>query len=188
LGRAHLPANDFLALYVGDVPGFHSLIRGSDRFLDQAERLAQISHQDWRDGLPKQERGGALDVPFEELDQEGSAANVAAAARIPEILALAGFHFEQGTATVIQEGKVRSFLQNHVESLAEAEHKGWEVQKRMEGWSYAPERDDVIRKHPLLAPYSEVPEEQKDKDRRTILNYPEYARKARFKIVSRWLG
>jgi len=188
LGRAHLPANAFLALYVDDVPGFHSMIRGSDRFLDQAERLAPILHQDWRDGLPKREKGGALDVPFEELDQEGRAANVAAAARIPEILALAGFHLEEGTATVKQEAEVRSFLQNHVEFLAEAEHKGWEAQKRMEGWTYAPERDNVTRKHPLLVPYADLSEEQMGKDRRTILNYPKYARKARFKIVSRRLG
>ncbi len=42
LGRAHLPANGFLALYVDDVPGFHSLIRRSDRFLNHAEKLAPI--------------------------------------------------------------------------------------------------------------------------------------------------
>jgi hypothetical protein len=55
----------------------------------------------------------------------------------------------------------------------------------VEGWTHASKRDDVKRTHPLLVPYSELPEEEKDKDRRTIQNYPKYAQAAGFKIVSR---
>jgi hypothetical protein len=109
LGRAHLPADNLLGLYVDDVAGLHSLIRRSDRFLDQAEKLAPILHEDWRQGLPKKEKGAVFDVTYEELDQEGKAANVAAAARIPEILALAGFSLEGGKASSKQETVVRRF-------------------------------------------------------------------------------
>jgi hypothetical protein len=35
-----------------------------------------------------------------------------------------------------------------------------------------------------VVPYSELPEKQKDKDRRTIENYPKYTRAAGFKIVA----
>ena len=56
----------------------------------------------------------------------------------------------------------------------------------MEGWTYGPPpKDNEKRTHPLLVPYSELPEEEKDKDRRTIQNYPKYARAAGFKIVAR---
>jgi hypothetical protein len=126
-----------------------------------------------------------FDVTYEELDQEGKAANVAAATRIPEILALAGFSLEGGKASSKQETDVRRFLKTHLEFLAEAEHKGWEEQKRVEGWTHGLQRDNASRKHPLLVAYAELPEEQKDKDRRTILNYPKYARAAGFKVVSR---
>jgi hypothetical protein len=185
LVRAHLPTDNLLALYVDDVAGFHSLIRRSDRFLDQAEKLAPVLHDDWRQNLTRKEKRGVFDVGYEELDQEGKAANVAAATRIPEILALAGFSLEEGKASAKQEAAVRRFLKTHLDFLAEAEHRGWEGQKRMEGWTHAPQRDNASRKHPLLVPYAELPEEQKDKDRRTILNYPKYAAAAGFKVVSR---
>jgi RyR domain len=185
LRRAHLPPGNLLALYVDDVPSFHSLIRRSYAFLAQAEKLAPVLHQDWRDGLPPSERGGPYDVPYEELDQEGKEANLAAAKRIPEILAMAGFVLEDGEATPDEEAAVHDFLKEHGEFLAEEEHNGWGEQKRMEGWTYAAKRDNATRRHPLLVAYAELPEEQKNKDRRTILNYPKYARAAGFKIVSR---
>ena len=53
----------------------------------------------------------------------------------------------------------------------------------MEGWTYAPVRDDSKRTHPLLVSYADLVEEEKDKDRQTIRNYPKYARLAGFKIV-----
>jgi len=59
----------------------------------------------------------------------------------------------------------------------------------MEGWVYGPPpKDTDKRTHPLLIPYSELPEIEKEKDRRTIRNYPEFARLAGFKIVSRRNG
>jgi len=53
----------------------------------------------------------------------------------------------------------------------------------MEGWTYAAVRDDIKRTHPLLVPYADLPEPEKDKDRQTVRNYPKYARLAGFKIV-----
>jgi hypothetical protein len=186
LRRAHLPPDSLLALYVEDVPGFHALIRRSYAFLAQAETLAPILHQDFRHNLPPEQKGGNNDVPYEELNQELRASNSAAASRIPEILELAGFVLEQGAGSVKEDAKIGAFLNRHLDFLAEAEHQGWEEQKRMEGWTYGPPpKDDVRRTHPLLIPYSELPEKEKDKDRQTITNYPKYARAAGFKIVAR---
>ena len=186
LHRAHLPPDSLLALYVEDVPGFHALIRRSCPFLAQAELLAPILHKDFRDNLPPAEKDGDNDKPYEELDQELRVANIAAARRITEVLELAGFVLEQGVASDDEDLKIGAFLEQHKEFLAEAEHQGWEEQKRMEGWTYGPPpKDDKKRTHPWLVPYSELPKEQKDKDRRTIQNYPKYARAAGFKIVAR---
>ena len=189
LRRAHLPPDNLLALYVVDVPGFHALIRRSYSFLTQAETLAPALHQDWLDNLTTAEKTGPYYKTYEELDQEGKAANIASASRIPEILALAGFVLEQGAASDEEDANVGAFLKQNQEFLAEAEHQGWEEQKRMEGWTYGPPpKDNARRTHPLLVPYSELPEEEKDKDRRTIKNYPKYARAAGFKIMSRRMG
>jgi hypothetical protein len=185
LRRAHLPPDSLLALYVEDVPGFHALIRRSYAFLAQAEILAPPLHEDWRKSLPKKDKGSCYDKPFDKLDQEGKDANIAAAMRIPEVLALAGFVLDPGKASAPEEKAVAKFLEHHLELLAEAEHDGWADQRQIEGWTYASKRDNDKRTHPLLVPYSELPEEEKDKDRRTIKNYPKYARAAGFKIVTR---
>src|ERR1022692_4316948 len=95
----------------------------------------------------------------------------------------------KNSLVLFEDANVGDFLKQHQEFLAEAEHQGWEEQKRMEGWTYSPPpRDNAKRTHPLLIPYSELPEQEKDKDRRTIKNYPKYARAAGFKIMSRRMG
>jgi hypothetical protein len=188
LRRAHLPPDNLLALYVDSVEDFHKLTQRSNAFLAQAERLAPALHQDWLDNLTAEEKakGGPYVKPYDDLDQEGKAANIAAASRIPETLALVGFVLEEGIATEDEDKAVAAFLGTNLEFLAEAEHKGWEEQKRMEGWIYGPPpKDNEKRTQPLLIPYFELPEAEKDKDRRTIRNYPKYARDRKFKIVTR---
>ena len=185
LQRSYLPPDNLLALYVDDVKNFHALIRRSYEFLAQAEKLAPALHEDWRAHLTRKEKRGPYNVPYERLDQEGKAANVAAASRIPEILALVGFVLEEGDASKAEDTAVARFIRSHLELLAEAEHQGWELQKRMEGWVYGPPpKDSKKRTHPLFGAYSDLPEKEKKKDRRTIANYPKYARQTGFKIVS----
>jgi RyR domain len=53
-----------------------------------------------------------------------------------------------------------------IEMLAENAHDNWGVQRIADKWSHGPERDDKARKHPLLVPYSELPESEKAYDRR----------------------
>ena len=183
LRRASLPPDDLLALYVDDVEHFKALVRRPHRFLAQAERLAPIFHEDWRASLSPEGQGNPNNVPYEELTPEKQAANVAAAIRMPEILALAGFTLVEGAATKREEAAVVSFLDEHKETLAEAEHDGWADQQRLEGWSPGDVRDDEARVHDLLVPYAELSEEEKQKDRRTVDDYTKYARSAGFKVV-----
>lgn len=58
-------------------------------------------------------------------------------------------------------------LQDLLERLARRVHEVWAVQRRQEGWSYGLTRDDAGRKHPCLVPYDELPESEKEYDRRT---------------------
>src|SRR5271166_54070 len=53
-----------------------------------------------------------------------------------------------------------------IELLAENAHDNWGRQRISEGWSYGPERNDNMRTHPLLVPYAELPESEKDYDRK----------------------
>ena len=46
----------------------------------------------------------------------------------------------------------------------EIEHRRWMRFHQMFNWTFSPERDDLMRRHPLMLPYSELSEEDKEKD------------------------
>lgn len=58
-----------------------------------------------------------------------------------------------------------SQLEALVERLAENAHDLWALQRRSEGWSYGPSRDDAGKRHPCLVAYDELPESEKEYDR-----------------------
>jgi hypothetical protein len=55
------------------------------------------------------------------------------------------------------------------ERLAENTHDVWARQRLAEGWTWGPRRDDHARTHPCLVPYSQLPESEKEYDRRTAM-------------------
>ena len=52
------------------------------------------------------------------------------------------------------------------ERLAEHNHDLWAEQRLADGWTWGPRRDDAAKKHPCLVPYAELPESEKEYDRR----------------------
>jgi RyR domain len=58
-------------------------------------------------------------------------------------------------------------LDQLMEQLAENTHNVWAVQRMAQGWTYGPSRDDAGKKHPCLVPYHQLPESEKDYDRKT---------------------
>lgn len=46
----------------------------------------------------------------------------------------------------------------------EMEHRRWLRFHQMYNWTYSPDRDDKMRRHPLMLPYKELGEEDKEKD------------------------
>lgn len=55
------------------------------------------------------------------------------------------------------------------ERLAEQVHELWSRQKLADGWTYGPRRDDALRQHPDLVPYSKLTDMEKEYDRVTAL-------------------
>ena len=54
-----------------------------------------------------------------------------------------------------------------IEQIAEHVHEVWAAMRMAEGWKYGPIRDDKRKEHPCLVPYSELPESEKEYDRKT---------------------
>ena len=56
------------------------------------------------------------------------------------------------------------------ETVAENVHDVWAAGRIAEGWTFGEKRDDVQKLHPCLVPYSELPESEKEYDRKTALD------------------
>lgn len=59
---------------------------------------------------------------------------------------------------------------NSIELLAENTHDIWASQRISEGWSYGPQGDDAKKENPLLVPYKQLTESEKDYDRKLVIN------------------
>jgi len=53
------------------------------------------------------------------------------------------------------------------EQIAAHVHDVWAAGRIAEGWRYGPERNDERKEHPCLVPYKELPEQEKEYDRKT---------------------
>lgn len=155
-------------------------VHGDTAFGDLARQLAPRIHQRWRPSA----RDSPNDMDFDRLPEETKQANIAAAERIPRVLAVVGLRVAPtGTVTALDAAVIQGLINAHLEELSEAEHEGWMDEKRRGGWSYGLTRDEAARRHPSIAPYAELSEEEKDKDRESVLEYPELLRACGFDIA-----
>lgn len=180
--RSDLPKG-FLKLHV-DSEAFISIMEREDEFIEMADILAPAIHGFWYQLMKK--NGWETDLPksYEELPDAIKADNIAAARRIPAILALVGLSLrkkEDGSPE--REGLVAGILEEHMELLAEAEHDGWMEYKLRNGWEFAETRDDDRRRHNRLIPYQSLPEKEKDKDRNSVRHFAVMAAMAGYQIV-----
>lgn len=70
---------------------------------------------------------------------------------------------------VIDTSKVEmpTSLHDLLEHLSENVHDIWSRERFAEGWTFGEQRDDENKKHPCLVPYADLPESEKEYDRKT---------------------
>lgn len=71
----------------------------------------------------------------------------------------------QDTSTV----KLTPEILELTEQLARNAHEIWAKQRLADGWSFGPERNDSRKEHPCLVAYEELPDSEKEYDRKTAL-------------------
>ena len=74
-------------------------------------------------------------------------------------------------------------LESLVEKMAKNVHEVWAHSRMEQGWTYGNERSDVLKQHPCLVPYEELPEVEKAYDRDTALGTLKLISKLGFKII-----
>ena len=71
------------------------------------------------------------------------------------------------------------------EAIAENAHEIWAVDRQAEGWTYGPVRDENKKETPCMVPYSQLPEKEKDYDRKMAMNTLRLVRKVGYDLVKR---
>ena len=69
------------------------------------------------------------------------------------------------------------------ELIAENVHEVWSAGRIAEGWTYGEKKDDVLKTTPLLIPYRDLPESEKEYDRRTAFETLKLIVKLGYRIV-----
>ena len=71
------------------------------------------------------------------------------------------------------------------EAIAENAHDIWAVDRQAEGWTYGPIRDEKTKETPCMVPYSKLPENEKDYDRKMALNTLRLVTKLGYDLIER---
>jgi len=159
--------------------------RATRTFRMNSEALAPAVHAFHRELSHRMGWSVPYDVDYAELPDGVKADNIAAAARIPRVLALVGLDVvSDDHPSNLPQTKVFGIIEASIELLAEAEHDGWREQKYRNDWSYSPVRDDSARMHPCLVQYATLSNEEKEKDRNAVRHYPDIVELAGCRIVA----
>jgi hypothetical protein len=190
--RSSLPAAAQLAMHV-DPQAFNAILNRNEgfRMSERVENLAAAIHNSYYKLSKKNklEIKPQFDKPYAQLAAIDKEDNRAAARRIPDILALAGMGIAGNAQPASKNDPsvnvINAHLGHHLERLAEAEHDGWMEQRIKNGWRRGKSRDDKNKVHPLLIPYADLPDEEKEKDRDSVRHFPDMVANAKYRIV--WL-
>lgn len=68
-----------------------------------------------------------------------------------------------------QDVRLPDSLDDLTEQMAINVHETWAQGRIAEGWRYGEQRDDSLKTHPCLVPYGELPESEREYDRRTAI-------------------
>jgi RyR domain len=121
-------------------------------------------------------------VPWSRLPERLKEANRAFADRIGSKLEATGCALAPDPL-VGPDANGFSFSHEEVEELARLEHDAWCDALRMEGWRPGPGMDSDSKEHPMLVPWEQLSEEERNKDRDPVRALPTMLAAAGFEIL-----
>ena len=167
INAAGLPSEAQLAMHV-DAKEFLKIVE-----LDTSEEgiMAQKIHELYRANLktPK-EKERPQNKDWEKLSMHYKQDNLRVVGQYPgwaeAMDGRIGYICEEGEALPPEA------LEAAVEPLARKEHESWMENKRSKGFEYGPVYSDPPKRHPLMKPWDELDEADKDRDRNPIREMP----------------
>jgi len=147
------------------------------------EKIAIAIHNSW---LNFKVKDSAYFETYEDLNYDGRMVNISAARRIGDIIETTNkfeiISVQELKSKQLKDAKVEfdEFLKNtdELDKLAEKEHNAWMKEREDAKWNLG-ERSDYLKFHPCMVSFNELDkgvedrteQEQKNKDRNSILNY-----------------
>ena len=71
------------------------------------------------------------------------------------------------------------------EAIAENAHEIWAENRQAEGWSYGPQRNDLLKQTPDMVPYTQLPEGEKEYDREMAMKTIKLLKKLGYDLIKR---
>jgi hypothetical protein len=122
-------------------------------------------------------------VPWDELPEALRDSNRRFADGIGRKLAETGCMLVPAPLALDGEGPGFEFTEDEVEALARAEHDRWMADLLRDGWRPTPgAKDPEKRLHPLLVPWAQLPESERDKDREPVREIPAMLARAGLRV------
>ena len=152
------------------------------------ELLARDLHAAYLKGLDneKVEGGGEMALAaWEDLPEDTKESNREQADRIGVILAEHGYHIApltdwKAADLVFNENEDEGV--DEIEAMARMEHELWCQEMLADDWQYGPVRSKEQKTHPDLEPWDDLPEEEKEKNKKFIRDLPKVLALAGFQI------
>ena len=122
-------------------------------------------------------------LPWDELPQSIRQSNLAAADGIGRHLQALGYNL--APLTDWEAAFSKSFSNEEIEQLAQMEHARYVAERKRQGWKYAPGPKNHKKKtNPTLVAWRDLPEDEREKNRNAIREWPQLLALAGFEIVS----
>jgi class 3 adenylate cyclase/tetratricopeptide (TPR) repeat protein len=178
----------FVCEYVGSMqlakkyPGRHRIYRVILERRLPLEELAQAVHERYCSEAKARgetaEQNSALRT-WGELPESLKEANRAQVADIPNKLRFLGYELAPLHGI---DPQTLLITDAQLEHLAVREHQRWAEDRLRQGWTYAPLRNNAKKQHPLLVPWEQLSEPEKEKDRDAVRNMPVILNMAGFRL------
>jgi len=118
-------------------------------------------------------------VPFDELGEDDRESNRAQADFLGTHLREEGYRL---VPLVHWDAHAFEFPDDVVERLSRAEHERWRADRESRGYGYAERRDRQAKTHPNLVDWERLPDEERQKDRDFVREWPRVLYLAGFEI------
>lgn len=116
---------------------------------------------------------------WEQLSIDEKRTNLNQADRIFLLLNSIGRTF---TYSQCSDEEVVAFTEDEIETMAKLEHSLWCKEKTENGWRYSDVRDTQLKTHPVLIPWDKLPDHEKAKNRKTVIELPNLLATVGFQI------